>query len=411
VKSSERREERERAEATLAIVDAALEAGHPIGERDDRERELGQIALTLRAGAPQPSAGFAADLEERVWAGFEEDRPEGSASSDRRERSSRRPAKRWLRPLDRTAAGAVAAAAVALVVAGGLLSAGGNGTREGTVPQFSGGGSAAPRTAPEEGLEPYNGESDVQDRALSDDAAAPEEGGSLPGFAPSQAQRRIERTASLTLAAPEDRIDAISKDIVAATARHRGYLVSSSTFSGEDEAAGGSFDLRVPVEELRATLSELAALGTVRAQSQTGEDLTEPVATAADRLDGARADRRGLLRRLERAETDRQARALRRQLDLVSGEIRGLRGQLEALEERTDYARVSVTLTDESSSGATGTPSSTESALDDAVGSLLAAFNFSLRALGVLVPLAVAGGLAWLAFAAVRRRRREAVLG
>lgn len=118
-----------------------------------------------------------------------------------------------------------------------------------------------------------------------------------------------------------------------------------------------------------------------------------------------------LLRRLERAETDRQARALRRQLDLVSGEIRGLRGQLEALEERTDYARVSVTLTDESSSGATGTPSSTESALDDAVGSLLAAFNFSLRALGVLVPLAVAGGLAWLAFAAVRRRRREAVLG
>ena len=411
MKSSERREERERAEATLATVDAALEAGHPIGERDDRERELGQIALTLRAGAPQPSAGFPADLEERVWAGFEEDRPEPSASSDRRERSSRRPAKRWLRPLDRTAAGAVAAAAVALVVAVGLLSAGGNGTREGTVPQFSGGGSAAPRTAPEEGLEPYSGESDVQDQVLSDDAAAPEEGGSLPGFAPSQAQRRIERTASLTLAAPEDRIDAISENIVAATARHRGYLVSSSTFSGEDEAAGGSFDLRVPVEELRATLSELAALGTVRAQSQTGEDLTEPVATAADRLDGARADRRGLLRRLERAETDRQARALRRQLDLVSGEIRGLRGQLEALEERTDYARVSVTLTDERSSGATGTPSSTESALDDALGSLLAAFNFSLRALGVLVPLAVAGGLAWLAFAAVRRRRREAVLG
>jgi hypothetical protein len=167
----------------------------------------------------------------------------------------------------------------------------------------------------------------------------------------------------------------------------------------------------VPVDELRATLAELAALGTVRAQSQTGDDLTEPVATAADRLDGARADRRGLLRRLERADSDRQARALRRQLELVSGEIRGLRGQLEALEERTDYARVSVTLSDESSSGATGTPSSTESALDDALGSLLAAFKFSLRALGVLVPLAVAGGLAWLALAAVRRRRREAVLG
>jgi hypothetical protein len=140
--------------------------------------------------------------------------------------------------------------------------------------------------------------------------------------------------------------------------------------------------------------------------------LNQPVATAADRLDGARAERRSVLRRLEEAEGDRQARALRRQLDLVSGEIRSLRSQLEALEERTDYARVSVTLTDEdSSAGAGGTPSSTESALDDALGSLVAAFNFSLRALGVLLPLALAAGLGWLAFTVIRRRRRESVLG
>ena len=415
MKSSERREEQERAEATLGTVDAALEAGRLSGGEDGRERELGQLALTLRAGAPEPSASFAAELEERVWAGFAEKRPAHAGSSDRGPRGWRRPRKMWPLSLDRTAAGAMAAVVLALVVAGGLLGRSDDAAPErGTAPMADG-GSAAPARAPEEDVGALSAEPGLESepstlvQPFSSRSAAPSSGAS--GFAPEQPERRVERAASLTLAAPEDRIDAVSEAIVATSSRHRGFLVSSSTFSGEGEAAGGSFDLRVPVDELRATLAELGALGTVRAQSQTGEDLTEPVATAGDRLDGARADRRGLLRRLERADSDRQARALRRQLDLVSGEIRGLRRQLEELEERTDFARVSVTLVDASSSGAAGTPSSTESALDDALGSLLGAFNLFVRALGVLVPLAIAGGLVWLAFAAARRRRREAALG
>jgi hypothetical protein len=177
-------------------------------------------------------------------------------------------------------------------------------------------------------------------------------------------------------------MDELGDRVVAAATRHRGFVVSSSTFSGEGQAAGGSFDLRVPSRELRATLSELAALGTVRAQSQTGEDVTEAVASTADRLDGARAQRRAVLRRLERADTDREARALRRQLELVSGEVNSLGGQLRALEERTDYAQVSVLLENEQGA-AGGSRSSTGRALDDALGSLVAAFDLAIRALGV----------------------------
>ena len=70
-----------------------------------------------------------------------------------------------------------------------------------------------------------------------------------------------------------------------------------------------------------------------------------------------------------------------------------------------------MTLTEEDSSGAAGAPSSTESALEDVLDSVVSAFNLAVRALGVLVPLALAGALAWLAFAALRRRRRESVLG
>ena len=399
MKSSDRhRGKQDRAHATLATVDAALDSGLADGG-DAWERQLGRLALTLRAGAPEPSAAFEAKLERELGAGFASKRANGAASATRGTRARRRRGAKLGR-FDRRALGALAVALLALAVGGGLLA-----TVTGRPgDQFSGGGGgAAPMIAPEEG-----GRSGPGLRSARPDTAMPSD---ADGFAPGQAERRIERTASLTLAAPEERIDTVADGVVAVADRHRGFVVTSQTSSGEDEAPGGSFDLRVPVDELRATLSDLAALGTVRAQSQTGDDLTESFATTEDRLDGARAERRSLLRRLERADTDREARALRAQLDLVSGEIRGRRGELRGLDERTSYARVSVTLTDEGAvGGADGAGSSTGEAVDDALGTLLGALNLFVRVLGVAIPLMLVAGITWLAFATLRRRRREGSL-
>jgi hypothetical protein len=406
VKSSDRRRaEQARADATLATVDAALDSGLVDGD-DERDRELGRLALTLRTGAPEPSAAFEARLERELGAGFASKRADGAASAGRGRpaRGARRRGAR-IGGFDRRVVGALAVALLALAVGGGLLATVGGAI--GGLSAGGGGGGAAPMIAPEEG-----GSSGRSLRSAPPDPAVPSEGDGLvaprDGFAPGEAERRIERTASLTLAAPEERIDTVADGVVAVADRHRGFVVTSFTSSGEDEEPGGSFDLRVPVEELRATLSDLAALGSVRAQSQTGDDVTESVATTEDRLVGARAERRSLLRRLERADTDREARALGAQLDLVSGEIRRLRRELRALEERTSYARVSVTLTDEGADGAWG---STGEALDDALGTLLGAFHLFVRALGVAIPLVLVAAATWLALATLRRRRREAALG
>ncbi len=402
MKRSDRlRAEQDRADATLATVDAALDSGQAEGE-DERERQLGRLALTLRAGAPEPSVAFEAKLERDLEARFGAKQANGTVPGSPRAGARRRRAA-GIGAVDRRALGAIAVAVLALAVGGGLLAVvngpiGGGGL---------GGGGATPMVAPGEG-----GSS-----ASSPRSAAPQavEGLGAPGadgFAPGQAERRIERTASLTLEVPEERVDTVADGVVAVTDRHRGFVVTSWTSSGDDQDPGGSFDLRAPVEELRATLSDLAALGTVRAQSQTGDDLTEPFATTEDRLDGARGERRSLLPRLERARTDREARALRDQLDLVSAEIRGLRGDRRRLEERTDFARVSVALTDEGGVGPTdGAGSSTGEALDDALGTLVGALNLFVRGLGVAIPLVLMAGVGWLAVTTLRRRRREGALG
>ena len=40
----------------------------------------------------------------------------------------------------------------------------------------------------------------------------------------------------------------------------------------------------------------------------------------------------------------------------------------------------------------------------------MVSFGIALRVLGIAIPLAIVGGLAWLAAAMLRRRRREAAL-
>ena len=136
--------------------------------------------------------------------------------------------------------------------------------------------------------------------------------------------------------------------------------------------------------------------------------MTREAVTAEDRLEAARAERRSLLRRLERAGTDAEAEAIRRRLDLNAGEVRGLRAQVRDLRIRTGYASVSVTIEQKGDDG--GGDEGLGGALDDALRSIGDSAELALRILGVTLPLALVGALSWGAARLVVRRRREAAL-
>ena len=238
---------------------------------------------------------------------------------------------------------------------------------------------------------------------------APPRGGG--DFAPGE-RRRVERLASLVLAAPADRLDRVADGVTTVTDRYRGFVLSSSFATGDD-APDGSFELRIPARSLQPALRDLAELGEVRSRSQSGADITREFTSAAERLEGARAERRSLLRRLERAGSDSEAEALRRRLDLNAGEVRGLRGQVRELRARTDYAAVSVTLERDGGDGG-GDGEGDEGlggAVDDALGSLEESVEIAVRVLGVAIPLGLLAVLTWTGARLARRRRREAALG
>lgn len=399
-------------DAVLAAVDAAL-SDECVSAHTPDEREVQELALALAAQSRTPRPQFAEYLDLRVSEGFAP--PESARPRRARKWGGRRLASaRRVRFSPRVLAGCLAAL-VALAVSVSLLS----GTRDPT--NETGGAPLLSEPQDGSGDAPLVGE--LRDRPvgapLSEELQLAPEGATATsdeqsnapggGIASDQRERRIERSATLELAAPDGRLEEVGADIIAIADRRRGFVLSSSLSTGAGSEAGGTFELRIPARDLQPALRDLSELGTVRARTQSGDDVTPAFVSLEDRLEAARADRRGLLRRLERAGGVGQARALRRRLDTVATEINTLRAELRALRERTTYAALTVSLMGGEEAGS-GAGSKTGEAFDDAVGSLVGASALALRAVGVLIPLALLGGLAWLVTALARRRRREAAL-
>ncbi len=380
----------------LTAIDDALDTGLAAHE-DPLTRELQELALALKADAPEPAPEFRERLGRRVEAGFPKPK-----------RSKRASWRRFTNPAFATGLILLPVVLIA-VVAGGSGSdtddAGGGAAAQG------GGGGGAVESAPG-AVRPF-----AESRRSADSAAAA--GGSaavLPveppparGFAPGRSDRKIERSVALELETPVDEMARVADQVTAVTNRHGGFVLSSSVSTGD--SAGGDFDLRIPAARLRPALRDLAALADVRTQSQTGRDVTREHVTARDRLRAARAERRSLLRRLQLATTDEQAEAIRRRLDIVAGEINGLRAQLRGLRLRTDYAVVTVSLIakDGNSGGGAG-GGSFDDALGDAGDILVTVAGVLVRALAVALPLGIVALIGWLATGALRRRRRESAL-
>jgi hypothetical protein len=422
-------------ERDLHAVDAALRGG--AADHDDPfVRELQELGLLLQAEASEPDAEFAEALENRVREGFPA-RPGSARALADEVRDGLVAARAWPRkavrnlPSPRRMLPAAAALVTVVAIGFGLSSvdikpdqddaAQGGGE---SIAQSEGGGgdadsgggaAAAPGGARDKAAR--SAESDFRLAQPDPDGSAAGSGpGAIApgspgrGFAPGRSNRKVERSISMTLEAPDEEIPALAQDVTQVTNRHGGYVLTS-TLNSDDEGAEGFFELRIPTGRLRPALADLAGLATVRSQSQSGQDVTRRHVTLRDRLQAARAERRSLLRRLEVAETDEEAEAIRRRLDIVAGEINGLRGLLRDLRLRTEYAVVSVELAGtEGDSGSGGAGGSFDDAVNDAGDLAVGLAGVLIRVLAIALPLGLIAGLGWLATSLLRRRRRESVL-
>jgi hypothetical protein len=426
-------------ERELDAIDAAL-AGRPV---EPELTELGALAIALREERPEGDPVWVRELDSRAAAGF----PKGSPRP--------RAQKTFWQGLvaNRMAlAGGLASVLLGLVVLSAALTGPQNMSDEGAGGSSSGGGGevassksgggtvAEPpeATDADEGylqeLAPQKARSKVMKRsgkplqsassgsaATTEDSAStiappisppPSGGGGSPRSDGRQA-RKVEHSASLTLGAPADEIAKTADGVIRVTDRLGGFVVTSSV-SATSESGGGTFELRIPSDRLQQALADLSRLAHVRERTEAQQDITASFVSARERLEDARAERKGLLRALARATTLNETSALRARLRDASSRIAIAKRDLARVENRASYSTIAVSLTSEGS-GATEaeeddgvwTPAD---AADDALRVLEVAVGVALVALAIAVPLGLVIAAAWIAARLATRRRRERAL-
>jgi hypothetical protein len=367
--------------------------------------ELGELALLLREDRPQPTDGFGRFLDARAERGF--------PGRDPRTRVSGR---RWLAWQGWMAPALGATATVLVVAVIALSSLGGDETLDtlssGGGAQESAGTAAAPQA------DSARSKDDSGSGGAASSLAAPE---SVPP-APSpgspgtdgRENRKIERSASLTLATRPRTIDTVSARIQEVTRQQGGFVVSS-TVSSSTDGGGGTFELRIPTRNLDAAMAALSRLGAVRERAQRSQDITAQSVSARSRLKDAKTERQSLLKQLADAVTVQQTESIRARLRLVSAEIERARADVRRVNNRAAFSTVAVTLVADRSAGAPGTEEDDGSwtpgdAAHDALRVLEVIAGIALIAAAIAIPLALLGLLAALTLRYTRRRRREHAL-
>jgi len=175
----------------------------------------------------------------------------------------------------------------------------------------------------------------------------------------------IIRTAQLSLITKE--FDKARANLEAILKRHRGYVgelkANDTTGSGRTLTA----TLRVPADQLDATLTEVKALGRVESESQSGQDVTSQYVDLQARLANARNTEQRLTDLL-RNRTGKLSDVLQveQELDRVRGEIEQMEAERKTMANQVSYATLNATISEDYKARLQVVPPSTATRLSNA---------------------------------------------
>jgi hypothetical protein len=282
--------------------------------------------------------------------------------------------------------------AVALVAVAGILGAacGSGGAAKTTGP-------AAARFAPEHGATDVGGPA----AAPGAPAAAPFGGEfQLTALGP-----RIIKTAVLSIGIKDRTFEERAQDITLIASRHGGFVASSRT-SGE-KLMSATIVLRIPASQFEVALGELKHLGKVESEQISGEDVTAQFVDLQARLRNWEAQENVLLRLMAKSTSIDESLKVQRALQDVQLAIEEIRGQLRLLTDQTDMSTITLSVAEKAP---VKTPTKANPFVRSwraSVHGTLAVLTAIVVGLGYLAPvvvIALAVGLAWLAYRRVRAR-------
>jgi Domain of unknown function (DUF4349) len=169
-------------------------------------------------------------------------------------------------------------------------------------------------------------------------------GGVPPDAAVAVVGPKIVKNASITLQVRDGTFDRLFQQATLVAGQAGGYVASSQTTQGRRRS--GSLVLRVPVAAFEQALGRLKSLGRVRGEDVSGQDVTSQYVDLQARLRNWEAQEVVLLRLMAKATSIADSIRVQQQLQDVQLTIEELKGQLRVLGDQTDYATISVSMTE-----------------------------------------------------------------
>jgi len=175
----------------------------------------------------------------------------------------------------------------------------------------------------------------------------------------------IIRTAGITLITRE--FDKARSGLEIILKRHRGYVGELKVGGASGTGRSLTATLRVPVDQLDATLIEMKTLGRVEWESQNGEDVTSQYVDLEARLANARNTERRLTDLLkERTGKLSDVLAVENEHARVRGEIEQMEAERKTMSNQVSFATLNATITEDYRAQLQVVPPSTSTRLSNA---------------------------------------------
>jgi len=175
----------------------------------------------------------------------------------------------------------------------------------------------------------------------------------------------IVRTAGITLITRE--FDKARSGLENILKRHRGYVGELRVGGAAGTGRTLTATLRVPVDQLDATLIETKTLGRVESESQNGEDVTSQYVDLEARLANARNTERRLTDLLkERTGKLSDVLAVENEHARVRGEIEQMEAERKNMSNQVSFATLNATITEDYKAQLQVVPPSTSTRLSNA---------------------------------------------
>jgi hypothetical protein len=156
----------------------------------------------------------------------------------------------------------------------------------------------------------------------------------------------IARTVSLSIVVKNFTLSRAALD--ALLARHHGYAAELTVTTPESASRSFQASLRVPANELAATLNEVKSLGRVENETQSGEEVTQQHVDLLARLKNSRETEQRFQAILQqRTGKIEDVLEVEQEIARVRGEIETMEADQQNLEHRVNFATVNLQLTEE----------------------------------------------------------------